>query len=198
MRHGPAASLTVVFSFLYLAGCATSYGKARTALALGRYEEAATEFEQMLARNPDRLNALIGLGVARYKLGAYDEAIHALTRAVGRAPRSETAQLYLGLSHLQKGDDGPAEEHLKAFVALQPNTRIAAQVERALKLMHSEHLSLAMRTFIASTLDDAAEWVHEVREEQFGRRAYAPMGFYGWPYGWGPCFVTPTGRLVCW
>src|SRR3989449_10845376 len=124
-RH---ATLVTFLAVALLAGCATPYGRARTALAEGRYEEAASGFEEVLARHPDRLDALVGLGKARYKLGAFDEAITALTRAVAQAPKSEAAQLYLGLSYLQKGEDGPAEEHLKAFLDLKPHARIAAQL----------------------------------------------------------------------
>src|SRR5881296_2958996 len=146
-RH---ATLVTLLAAALLAGCATPYGRARTALAEGRYEEAASGFEEILTRHPDRLDALVGLGKARYKLGALDEAITALTRAVARAPRSETAHLYLGLSYLQKGEDGPAEEHLKALLGLEPHPRLAAQANRALGLLRSDHLSNDMRAFIAA------------------------------------------------
>src|SRR5438309_11357674 len=86
-RH---ATLVTLLAAALLAGCATPYGRARTALAEERYEEAASGFEEILTRHPDRLDALIGLGKARYKLGAFDDAITALTRAAARAPKSET------------------------------------------------------------------------------------------------------------
>src|SRR5437016_2278254 len=127
-RH---ATLVTLLAAALLAGCATPYGRARTALAEERYEEAASGFEEILTRHPDRLDALIGLGKARYKLGTFDDAITALTRAAARAPKSETAHLYLGLSHLRKGEDGPAEEHLKTLLALGPHPRLAARLELA-------------------------------------------------------------------
>src|SRR6058998_2707527 len=154
-RH---ATLVTLLAAALLAGCATPYGRARTALAEERYEEAASGFEEILTRHPDRLDALIGLGKARYKLGAFDDAITALTRAAARAPKSETAHLYLGLSHLRKGEDGPAEEHLKTLLALGPHRRLAAQTSRALELVRGEHLSMEMRAFIAASLEDEAEW----------------------------------------
>src|SRR5256885_1974785 len=130
-RH---ATLVTLLAAALLAGCATPYGRARTALAEERYEEAASGFEEILTRHPDRLDALIGLGKARYKLGTFDDAITALTRAAARAPKSETAHLYLGLSHLRKGEDGPAEEHLKTLLALGPHPRLAAQTSGVLEL----------------------------------------------------------------
>src|SRR5438128_8325196 len=134
--HAPLVTLLAV---ALLAGCATPYGRARTALAEGRYEEAASGFEEIPTRRPDRVDALVGLGKARYKRGAFDDATTALTRAVALAPKSETAHLYLGLSHIRKGEDGPAEEHLKALLGLAPHPRLAAQTNRALELMRSDH-----------------------------------------------------------
>lgn len=193
MRHQHAA-LLILLAVSLLTGCAAPYGRARAALAQGRYEEAVSGFEEILARHPDRLDALVGLGKARYKLGAFDEAITALTRAAAQAPKSETAHLYLGLSYLQKGEDGPAEEHLKAFLDLEPHARIATQVDRALKLTRSEHLSSDMRAFIAASLEDEAELAREVRLAQY---AYPPRPFYWYAYPFGPCFVTRFGRVVC-
>ena len=198
-RHG--ATLVVLLAVVFLAGCATSYGNARMALAQGRYEEAASGFEDVLARHPDRLDALVGLGVARYTLGAFDEATTVLTRAVAQAPKSESAQLYLGLSHLQKGEDGAAEEHLEAFLELKPNTQIRRQADRALKLLRGEHLSPEMRAFIAASLDDEAEWARAVRAAELAQLGYPPPGFrrfvYGFGYGDGPCFLTRRGYLFC-
>jgi len=190
-RH---ATLVTLLAAALLAGCATSYGRARTALAEERYEEAASGFEEILTRHPDRLDALIGLGKARYKLGAFDDAITALTRAAARAPKSETAHLYLGLSHLRKGEDGPAEEHLKTLLALGPHRRLAAQTSRALELVRGEHLSMEMRAFIAASLEDEAEWAREVR--QAAEHVYPPPPFY-WYRPFGPCFTTRSGLLVC-
>src|SRR3989442_1453522 len=91
--QGRHATLVTLLAAALLAGCATPYGRARTALAEERYEEAASGFEEILTRHPDRLDALIGLGKARYKLGTFDDAITALTRAAARAPKSESGHL---------------------------------------------------------------------------------------------------------
>ena len=77
-------SLVLALAALALAGCASGYGDGRRALRQGRYVDAATQFEEVLARNPDRVDALVGLGVAKYKAGEFDEAIPPLDRAVLR------------------------------------------------------------------------------------------------------------------
>ena len=186
--------LSILLAVPLLTGCAAPYGKARTALAEGRYEEATSRFEEILARDPDRLDALVGLGKARYKLGAFDDAIAVLARAAAQAPKSETARLYLGLSHLQKGEDGPAEEHLKALLGLAPHPRLAAHTNRALEVMRSDHLSKDVRAFIAASLEDEADWARELRRA--AQYVYPPPPFY-WYRPFGSCFTTRSGRLVC-
>src|SRR5207245_2521782 len=172
-RH---ATLVTLLAAALLAGCATPYGRARTALAEERYEEAASGFEEILTRHPDRLDALIGLGKARYKLGAFDDEINALTRADARAPESANAYLFLEMCHHRKDKDGPAEEHLKTLLALGPHRRLAAQTSRALELVCSDHLSKEMRAFIAASLEDETEWAREVRRA--AEYAYPPPPFY--------------------
>jgi tetratricopeptide (TPR) repeat protein len=193
MRHR-CSGLSILLAVSLLTGCAGPYGKARSALVEGRYEEAASRFEELLARRPDRLDALVGLGKAKYKLAAFDDAITVLTRAAVQAPKSESAHLYLGLSYLQKGDDGPAEDHLKALLGLAPHPRLAAQTNRALELMRSDHLSKDVRAFIAASLEDEAAWAREIRRA--AEYAYPPPPFY-WSRPFGPCFATRRGLLMC-
>lgn len=158
--------LMVVLGLVGLAGCATAQMRGETAFRQGRYDEAIGHFEAALAKNPEQLDPLIGLGIARYKLGAFDEAIDVLNSATTHDPRNARAQLYLGLSYLEKGEDGAAEEHLSALRDLRPHPRLAAQVDRALRLMRGDPLSDELRRFIAASLDDEAELVREVNEAQ--------------------------------
>jgi len=57
--------------------------------------------QAVLDDDPDRFDALIGLGLAHDKLGAWDEAIDVLTRAAALAPRQAASRLFLGLANLQ-------------------------------------------------------------------------------------------------
>lgn len=178
-------TLTLALAVLGLAGCVTAYGEGRRALGQGRYTDAATHFEEALARDPERLDALTGLGVARYKTGDFDEAIDRLGRAVSRDPRLATARLYLGLAHLRKGEYGPVESHLGALVAQRPGTRLAAQSDRALRLLRGrDPVSDDMRAFIAASLEDEAEAERQVAEAQrLARDAELRWrdAYYGYP-----------------
>lgn len=194
MKGGNYALILLTGS-LALASCATPYGQGMAALRLGRYEEAASHFEEALAQHPSRLSAVAGLGIARYKLGAFDEAVEALSRVTAHAPGHMEARLYLGLSYLRKGEDDAAEEQLTVLARLKPHPRLATQIDRALKVLGGEYaLSEEMRSFLAASLEHEVEWEREVREAQLARPAYVePFGFHRFVR----CFRDRHGRLIC-
>src|SRR6267378_8543502 len=92
-----------------ISGCATTMGLGETALRDGRYAEAASKFETARKERPERTDALVGLGIARYGQRIYGEAVAYLSQAVSRDPKRADAQLYLGLSYLERGDECSAE-----------------------------------------------------------------------------------------
>ena len=189
--------IVLVLGVAALGGCATATTKGRIALEDGHYETAVRYFEDAAADHPDRVDPLIGLGIARYKLGALDASIDALGRAVTRAPRSQAARLYLALAYLMKGEDAAAQEHLAAYVALNPDPSVGRQASRALDLMRTERPSSpSMRIFIASALDNAVELTQEVRRARQDALAAYP---YASPFvlGVGPCIATRRGGVFC-
>lgn len=190
-------ALTLPLAVSLLAGCATPFSEGVRAARAGRYADAAAWYEETLARDPDRLDALVSLGIARYKLGALDEAIDALDNARARAPREATVRLYLGLAYLQKGELGPADEHLTVFVDLKPDRRVAAQADRALKLMRGDFLSEETRAFVAASLEDEADLAREAGD---ARRALADAERASRLYPGtflGPVCTLRGGRLRC-
>jgi len=191
--RGKSIALCILASVPMLAGCATPYGQGRSALRQGQYDEAAGYFEKILSVEPERLDVLTGLGVARYKLGALDEAAEALGRVVARAPAHAEARLYLGLTYLRKGEDGLADEQLAALPGLRPEPRLAAQIERGLRLIRLDQpLSDELRGFLAASLEHEMEWAREVEEARHEARLaqhrYEPFPRF--------VFVTPRGRLL--
>jgi len=186
--------LSLVLIALAFSACATASGEARRALREGRYGEAATGFEDVLAKEPDKIDALIGLGVAKYRAGAFDEALPPLDRAVARAPKLPVARLYLGLAHLRRGEIGPVEEHFNALVAERPGTRLAAQAERVLKLLRgADPTSDDLRAFMAESLENEAAAEREVAEAE--RRAREAEWRWRDPYYyWGPPVILRCRR----
>ena len=183
------ALVGVSFAFLTLAGCATPYSQGVMAARQGRYAEASVLYEQALARDPDRLDALVQLGIVRYKLGDLDGAIDVLERARTRAPGETSVQLFLGLAYLRKNELGRADERLTAFVDLRPDRRLAAQAERTVKLMRSEPLSEQARTFAAASLETEAELAQEVNEAW--RALENERWYYWYPYPYSAPYPAP-------
>src|SRR5215510_7779762 len=170
-----AAAVVVV---LTLSGCATSYSQGLAAARQGRYAEASVLYEEALARNPDRLDAIVQLGIVRYKLGALDGAIELLERARTRAPAEPSVRLYLALAYLRKNELPAADEQLTTFIGLKPDRRVAAQAERTIAMIRSGPLSEETRAFAASSLENAADLADEVN-------AWRTLESERWSY-WGP------------
>ena len=183
-----AAALVV----LTLAGCATPYSQGLVAARQGRYAEASVLYEEALARNPDRLDAIVQLGIVRYKLGALDGAIELLERARARAPAEPSVRLFLALAYLGKNALPAADEQLTTFVGLKPDRRVAAQAERTIAMIRSGPLSEETRAFAAASLENAADLADEVD----AWRALESERWYFWgPY---PYPYPPAPYPGCW
>lgn len=159
--HG---TLWTLFIVVGLSGCATAASQGRTALSQGRYAEAAASFEQALSTDPRRADDLVGLGIARYKLGNLPEAEQALSAALDQAPDSAAARFYLGLSALRRGTLPEAEHHLEAFARQGQVPRLAAAVDRTLRTVRAAPVSDDVRAYMAASLEDQAEWARDLAE----------------------------------
>jgi tetratricopeptide (TPR) repeat protein len=112
---------------LLLAGCATAYQHGQTALHEGRYQEAAARFGEAPAEDPARVDALVGLGLAQYRLDAFHAAVGSLGRAVLAAPDRAEPRLYLALATWPSRIRRAAARQLEALAGLDVHPRIAAQ-----------------------------------------------------------------------
>jgi tetratricopeptide (TPR) repeat protein len=181
---------------LTLAGCVTPYGQGLVAARQGRYAEASVRYEEALARNPDRLDAIVQLGIVRYKLGALDGAIELLERARTRAPAEPSVRLFLALAYLRKNELPAADEQLTTFVGLEPDRRVAAQAERTIAMIRSGPLSEETRAFAASSLENAAELAAEVDAwRTLESERWSFWGPYPYPY---PYAYPPGPYPGCW
>jgi tetratricopeptide (TPR) repeat protein len=154
-----AVALTLA-ALALLAGCATSTQQGRAALGRGSYDEAARHFEESLAREPGRVAALFGLGIARYKLDALDEAQRALEEALAQAPDLSPAHLYLALIAIRRADPA-ADAHLARYLAVGPPPRLAAQVDRTRRVLAGA-VTPELRSYAAASLEDGYQWAGEV------------------------------------
>jgi tetratricopeptide (TPR) repeat protein len=180
-----------LLGLVLLAGCATPYADGRVALEAGRYADAARHFEAALARDPNRLDALLGLGIARYREGKLAAAVADLARVVARQPSSETAHLYLALADLRAGRIPDAEATLTRLLALAPRPRLAGQATRALARIRQEPTPTEeARNLLAADLEAEADAARDARDERFVR-AGALLGTCCNVFGFD---AVPAGR----
>ena len=179
---------------LVLSGCASAYRSGQIAMQEGRYLEAASRFTEVLADDPDRADALFGLGLAHYRAGLFRGAIGPLGRAVLAVPDSAEARLYLALTYLALEDQAAAVRQLKALLDLSVHPRIAVQAGRAVGLMESGAVPAEIREFIRQSLEDEILWQQEVMEARLAPHMYfGPAWFVGDPTGWSPLGWYPYG-----
>jgi tetratricopeptide (TPR) repeat protein len=163
-----------IAALLLLAGCASTARQGERALAEGRYDDAIHLFQATLAEHPDRLDGLVGLGLALYRVGALPDAAATLDDVLARAPSQPPALLYRGLIALQQGDDAGAEERLTRFRDVVRIPRFDAQLTRALRVLRGEQpVGAETREFVAASLEDAVRSAREVQEARLAaQRAY--------------------------
>jgi Tetratricopeptide repeat len=107
-----SATLPILFVLVLLSGCASATRDGQVALLYGDNAGAAAYFETALAKHPTSVTALVGLGVARYRLGSYADADRALN-GLGVAPR--LAAYIDRTMHLLHSV--PASHELRAYMA---------------------------------------------------------------------------------
>ena len=219
MRSGAMKRALFLMAVVALAaGCVSAVTQGQMALRQGRYVEAEGFFNEALAKDPGRTDALVGLGIAQYKEGQTDQAIESLEKAVQIRPNEPSVRLYLALAYLKRGDTEKAEQQLAALRALKIDARVGDQVQQALDLITQGPLSDSVRNFIVGSLETQAELsrdVHDARLQAQMAQAYyyayspyypfAPFSpfyaypypyYYGVPFGpYAPCVLVRRGGL---
>ena len=110
------------------------------------------------------MSALVGLGIARYRLGDFAEADRALNGALAQSPNLPVAYLYLGLSALRRGEDDVAGAQFARFSSYGMPPRLTAYVDRSLRLLRTVPSSDELRSYVADGIADQAAWAGEVTE----------------------------------
>jgi Flp pilus assembly protein TadD len=84
----------------------------------GRYPEAITVLQEILARAPEHFDAQLALGMAYFRLGDYTAAIREGHKAEKLRPKEQLVHTNLSLFYMKAGDRQTAEHHgLQARIA---------------------------------------------------------------------------------
>jgi choline-sulfatase len=99
--------------------------EASTRFVQGRYADAIPLLQQILAKDPNYLDAMLRLATSYSSLGRDAQALEAFRRAAAIAPKSDDARLYLALHYARGKDWKQAIPTLERIVEEQPD-RLAA------------------------------------------------------------------------
>ena len=92
---------------------------ARALIAAGRYSDAYSHYQKMLAIFPGDTDALVNYGILAAKLGHPEEAIDSWQKAIDINPEDARAHLYLAGVYDQRGEVASAARHWNAFVSYE-------------------------------------------------------------------------------
>jgi len=87
----------------------------------GRYEEAAAQFEQVLACAPNHARAHLGLGLVHCFVGRFEESLEELKRAVECDPEWVDAHLNLAKTYAMLGMYDEARIEFNRVLELHPD-----------------------------------------------------------------------------
>ena len=132
------------------AGCVSAVTQGQMALRQGRYVEAEGFFNEALAKDPGRTDALVGLGIAQYKEGQTDQAIDSSREGRCRSAPTSPACVSISPSPIssaaRRRKPSSSSPPLRA---LKIDTRVGAtRCNRRLDLIKQGPLSDSVRNFI--------------------------------------------------
>ncbi|WP_257455576.1 tetratricopeptide repeat protein [Archangium lipolyticum] len=116
-------------------------------LSMGRFNDAAAQFELALKRDPKRSTNWSRMGFIHAQLGRLDEAESALRKALALYPRDFNALEQLAEIHLKRGDKDAAVRHFALAAEHCPEGSKSSLVLRAVEVLtqdgrHAEALAV--------------------------------------------------------
>src|SRR6476660_5457278 len=98
---------------------------ARKNVEQGKYRTAEKQYQTVLAKDPDNLDALSNLGVVYFRTGKIRSAESTLKKALAIAPNDDSVLTTLGIVHYRQAKFDEALEELRKAIELNPNSATA-------------------------------------------------------------------------
>jgi predicted Zn-dependent protease len=121
LTSGPVVAAGSSAPAISQADLAALAGRGRTAMAAGRFDEAAELYARVVQALPDEPGMRLNLGMALSMAGQPAEALEHLEAAVRLQPGLVPASLFLGMAHMDLGQPARAIGPLETFLAAQPD-----------------------------------------------------------------------------
>ncbi len=132
----------------------------RLAMQSGQFDQAVTDFQQVVRWRPDLVEARADLGLAYEALGEYSLAARELRRAALQKPDLLPAHLFLGISYLRLGAPDKALPPLEQALKLDPANAEARRALAAAELAGGRYGEAArqFRALFRANPDQADAW----------------------------------------
>jgi tetratricopeptide (TPR) repeat protein len=115
-------------------------GRADRAFAMGRWADALEDYEDVLAREANSVEARAQAGRCRLRLGRESEAVADLVAAIDGAERPDATWLVeLGEAYTKQGDEDQAAANFQTALELDPNCAMAFAGMGLLYLRHRSY-----------------------------------------------------------
>jgi Flp pilus assembly protein TadD len=98
---------------------------ARDNIDQGKYRTAEKQYQKVLAKNPENLDALSNLGVVYFRTGSIRSAERTLKKALRIAPDDDFVLTTLGIVHYRESRFDEALKELRKAIELNPNSATA-------------------------------------------------------------------------
>jgi tetratricopeptide (TPR) repeat protein len=98
---------------------------ARKNVEQGKYRTAEKQYETVLAKDPENLDALSNLGVVYFRTGKIRSAESTLKKALAIAPNDDFVLTTLGIVHYRQSRFDDALEELRKAIEINPNSATA-------------------------------------------------------------------------
>lgn len=147
--------------------------RARELVIAGKPEQAIPIYQELVRALPNNPELLMNLCIAEFKAKRYKEAIEQAEAALSLQPDLPSANLFLGASYVELGENAAAIRPLNKVLAVQPNERNA-------------RLTLAQALLGAQRYKEAAEQFRNLSE-------LIPDNPKVW-YGLGKCYERLAQR----
>jgi tetratricopeptide (TPR) repeat protein len=137
---------------------------AETLLEYGRTEEAETNFQRVLLRNPKDARALLGSGGVAAKLGRLQESLEYLKQSIEVAPTVKASQMLIANVYQRLGDVKAAEQIIGRAAALPERPDWPDPFLREAKQFRTGKEAAAERAVLLLELGRAAETIALLQE----------------------------------
>ena len=118
-------------------------------LRLGKLNKAENEFREILEKNKDNADALLGLGTALYQKEEFSKAAEILRQVIDKQPENYSGLTSLAWSYYKTQDYARAAETFQKAIALNPYF-VDPHYGLALSQFHSNELEPAKASFAAA------------------------------------------------